>query len=519
MKRWMMIPCALLCACSVALAQPPVVINEFVYDDIGDDDREFIELYNPNNFPVDISGWSLESGDQLTGDNNPDFVFPEGTVIPANGYLVVGDPFVPNVSLTVSQATVSFWENDNEWTILRDANGAVVDAVAYEVGRAPDLSTWVPSDLLSQIGGGIWGELQSNESGGANDNTYMTWSRYSDGYDTNNNGRDFGMMRPTPGAANASDPIPTDCENFNSRSVGSIVPGFTGSWRGARVIDPTVAGASGGNDPSNPNPNAISASPDGGNAMIAWDWSGGGDVITSDFLFTNGAGFDTYIYIETTPLPAGGTVEHESWAIGLMGTCDTFYRPIPYTNPPIPSAFPAGPGITGVAWVYHRREDTNEVTLRLVNAGDGGNSLSDWVEFGAPINLTEEPSGWYRLTLEVSADGNVVGKLYLSEGFVLERNGTTAPNLVGQMYIGYREFIVNNALCRPPTLDNLCIYVPTGCDRSNGDVNCDGCVDDADLLQVLFAFGGSDAESDVNNDGVVDDADLLIVLFNFGSGC
>ncbi len=52
-----------------------------------------------------------------------------------------------------------------------------------------------------------------------------------------------------------------------------------------------------------------------------------------------------------------------------------------------------------------------------------------------------------------------------------------------------------------------------------GDVNCDRCVDDADLLQVLFNFGGNDAASDVNGDGIVDDADLLIVLFNFGSGC
>jgi hypothetical protein len=52
-----------------------------------------------------------------------------------------------------------------------------------------------------------------------------------------------------------------------------------------------------------------------------------------------------------------------------------------------------------------------------------------------------------------------------------------------------------------------------------GDVNCDRCVDDADLLQVLFAFGGSDANADINGDGIVDDADLLIVLFAFGSGC
>ncbi|MCX7924883.1 MAG: hypothetical protein N2554_03610, partial [Fimbriimonadales bacterium] len=48
-------------------------------------------------------------------------------------------------------------------------------------------------------------------------------------------------------------------------------------------------------------------------------------------------------------------------------------------------------------------------------------------------------------------------------------------------------------------------------------------VDDADLLNVLFDFGGSvsaDAavdKSDLNEDGVVDDADLLIVLFNFGA--
>jgi len=52
-----------------------------------------------------------------------------------------------------------------------------------------------------------------------------------------------------------------------------------------------------------------------------------------------------------------------------------------------------------------------------------------------------------------------------------------------------------------------------------GDVNGDGCVDDADLLIVLFNFGNAGGQGDVNNDNIVDDADLLIVLFNFGSGC
>ncbi|MCS7300363.1 MAG: hypothetical protein NZ556_02235, partial [Fimbriimonadales bacterium] len=42
-----------------------------------------------------------------------------------------------------------------------------------------------------------------------------------------------------------------------------------------------------------------------------------------------------------------------------------------------------------------------------------------------------------------------------------------------------------------------------------GDVNGDGCVDDADLLSVLFQFGQSGSEADLNKDGTVDDADLL----------
>ncbi|OYT70575.1 MAG: hypothetical protein CFK49_11715, partial [Armatimonadetes bacterium JP3_11] len=54
----------------------------------------------------------------------------------------------------------------------------------------------------------------------------------------------------------------------------------------------------------------------------------------------------------------------------------------------------------------------------------------------------------------------------------------------------------------------------------SGDVDGSGCVDDADLLQVLFAFGATEPnDADVNCDGVVDDADLLLVLLNFGSGC
>ncbi|GIV08451.1 MAG: hypothetical protein KatS3mg019_0542 [Fimbriimonadales bacterium] len=53
-----------------------------------------------------------------------------------------------------------------------------------------------------------------------------------------------------------------------------------------------------------------------------------------------------------------------------------------------------------------------------------------------------------------------------------------------------------------------------------GDVTGNHCVDDEDLLLILFNFGAvGNNIADVNCDGIVDDADLLIVLFNFGFGC
>ena len=73
----------------------------------------------------------------------------------------------------------------------------------------------------------------------------------------------------------------------------------------------------------------------------------------------------------------------------------------------------------------------------------------------------------------------------------------------------------------PPQLlgGMIAFWVSPSC-TSSPDLDGNGCVDDADLLTVLFNFG-SDGSSggDANCDGIVDDADLLDVLFAFGSGC
>ena len=69
---------------------PRVAINEIYYHPHEDDplgsDGEFLELYNPTNERVDLTAWRLEG---LTDGAGGSFVFPSGTVVPGNGYLVL----------------------------------------------------------------------------------------------------------------------------------------------------------------------------------------------------------------------------------------------------------------------------------------------------------------------------------------------------------------------------------------------------------------------------------------------
>ncbi|MCS7300760.1 MAG: hypothetical protein NZ556_04315 [Fimbriimonadales bacterium] len=89
-------------------------------------------------------------------------------------------------------------------------------------------------------------------------------------------------------------------------------------------------------------------------------------------------------------------------------------------------------------------------------------------------------------------------------GQYIPANAPNSPNYTPQGTLRY------------DLIEVLGTQIPSG---PEGDVNGDGCVDDADLLVVLFNFGNAGGQGDVNNDNVVDDADLLIVLFNFGAGC
>ena len=66
----------------VVVADSVVVFNEIHYHPPTNEFLlEWIELQNQHTVDVDVSGWSLEGGIH--------YLFPEGTVIPGGGFLVV----------------------------------------------------------------------------------------------------------------------------------------------------------------------------------------------------------------------------------------------------------------------------------------------------------------------------------------------------------------------------------------------------------------------------------------------
>ncbi len=117
---------------------------------------EFVELYNPSAEAVDLSGWFFADG--------IDYRFPEGTQLPAGGYVVVGEnptEFTEKFSLPALGPWVGKLRNEGELVELRSRDGQLIDEVNYQlgfpwptVGDAPDASIQlIRADLDNNLGG------------------------------------------------------------------------------------------------------------------------------------------------------------------------------------------------------------------------------------------------------------------------------------------------------------------------------------------------------------------------------
>lgn len=141
----------------------------------------------------------------------------------------------------------------------------------------------------------------------------------------------------------------------------------------------------------------------------------------------------------------------------------------------------------------HDVSDDGNVIVGFANLPDDSATAFRWVSGVGMQNLNE-------VYADLLTDGS-----FLSEARGISGNGRYIVGFGSNGATGRTEAFLLNT-----------------CTEHNGDVDRNNCVDDADLLAVLFAFGQTGAHLgrvDTNCDQVVDDADLLTVLFSFGTGC
>lgn len=501
-RAFLLSVCSLIVLILIGAKTPgQIVINELVINErtatsgtVTPDTREFVELYNAGVTPVDISGWTLGTVNLANGAPDLSDTIPSGSTIAPGGYFVIGAAGVPNVNYTPASGEI--W-TDNAARImeLRDNLGNLIDAVAYEVFRtAGTRLTMATAEQLAQIGSGFQGQLISMNA--ISPNVSASWGRYLDGRDTNSNGRDFGFAPLTPGASNNLPQNPSHTiPDVDSLANGTPLAEYHASFVLPRVVDPTVADAV--------NPRAIPASPQGGKAIVAWDESGGGNVVYSKELVNK---FDLYAYFDTTPIGVAPTTADQEWETSVygIGSADPFFaNPDPTGGIP---AFPTAAGVvtanssTGIGWMYQQFEDGRATPapsfskLMLIDFGDGGNSdpttSGEWVIL-QEIDMSSVPSGWYRLGIEYDPATGAVTATFGDQTF----NHTTATGLVGTFFVGYREGITGATSLRfelhnPPIFD---LFVEAGL---AGDYNEDGEVDAADYIlwrKNPASFGGDPA--------------------------
>jgi hypothetical protein len=533
----------LLLAVSRQAAFAQIVINEIVEDERAADStqipdtREFVELYNSGNSAVPIGDWTLSYYNLDDGTTFFTDTIPSGTMLAAGDYWVMGHPGVPNVDQVLATLPTELFDNTNMIFELKDNGGTLRDAVALETLTGPvdgEELIFANQAQLDQIGGpgqtagvagahgGVWGQVLSSNATAPN--VTQSLGRYLDGRDTNFNGRDFGFQPLTPGTSNNQPQIPAYIvPNVDALAVGTTINTTHASFVLPRVIAPGTVNAF--------NPNAIPVSPQGGNAIIAYDETGGGNAIYSKELVTE---FKLYAYIDPTALANATADSNRSEAsVYGIGTTDPFFA-----TPNSAGLLTAPPGTggnitsssngsAGLGWLIQRRTSntagvqTSAAVLQLIDFKDGGESVAPidandsrvW-EIIETIDISNLAAGWHVLGIDYDPLTGAVAGSFDNQTFSFN----TATGLVGNFYVGYRENLpgAGNGPARPPTYD---LFVAPA---NDADFDADGDIDGADFLRWQRNNGISDgsadlADGDATGDGNVNAADLAIWRTQFAT--
>lgn len=112
-------------------ASPAMVINEIMWagSTVSASD-EWIELYNPGDSEIDVSGWLLE---KAGGRSSPGLELPVGALIPAGGYYLIANFAADHASSAFDvevdyvTASLALLNDGNGNLVLKDETGAMID--------------------------------------------------------------------------------------------------------------------------------------------------------------------------------------------------------------------------------------------------------------------------------------------------------------------------------------------------------------------------------------------------------
>ena len=116
----------------------PITINEIMKDPaaVSDAEGEYVELYNPNNFSVDLNGWTL-------ADASTSHTLSQTLNISAYGYLLLcnngNSSENGGLNCDYDYASVSL-NNGDDSVIIKDSAGIEIDRIDYTDAGFPDIS-------------------------------------------------------------------------------------------------------------------------------------------------------------------------------------------------------------------------------------------------------------------------------------------------------------------------------------------------------------------------------------------
>ena len=170
---------------------PQVIITEVQIETASSTDYDFIELYNSGTTSADVSGFQLKKK-VSTGSEYSVRVFPENSIVPAQGYFLwLNSEYASSTQILASVTSTQTLAQNNNIALL-DNERSVIDAVAWGTSTDP----FVEGTAFSQ-------NPEENQSLG------RKWSTTTETYiDTDNNLDDFEIQNPTPKTQNQSPVAP-----------------------------------------------------------------------------------------------------------------------------------------------------------------------------------------------------------------------------------------------------------------------------------------------------------------------